>query len=163
MLKPTELRRSPKSCYNVYSILSENYGVTSRKSKESRCFYGRGRKFCTRISRYTRVVDYQGALLRSRLNSRGRVAVTNLAETSGIKLWVWPYHYSSGNGYTSTAVRVGYDVAETHAQKRDCDEPHSIKEIRVLLVVEPGAREEKTVWNIRVRSSGDGIIIFPGG
>lgn len=46
------------------------------------------------------------------------------------------YHHSGGDGNTSTAIRVGHDVAETDAQERDGDEPHGVEEIRVLLVVE---------------------------
>lgn len=48
-----------------------------------------------------------------------------------------PYHHSGGDGYTSTAVCVGHDVAETDAQERDGDEPHGVEEICVLLIMVP--------------------------
>lgn len=100
------------------------------------------------------VSNYQRVLLTNRCNRSKQRAHTNLGRGSpSIKLWVWPYHYSGGNGYTSTAVRVGNDVTETDAQKCDSNEPHGIKEIRVLLVVKPGVTQEKTGWNIREHSS----------
>jgi len=55
-------------------------------------------------------------------------------------LYVYPYHHSGGDSNTSTAVCVGYDVAETDTQERDGDEPHGVEEIRVFLVVESATK-----------------------
>lgn len=57
--------------------------------------------------------------------------------------YVCPYHHSGGDGYTSTAVCIGHDVAETDAQERDGDEPHGVEEIRVFLIVEPVVAERQ--------------------
>jgi len=48
-----------------------------------------------------------------------------------------PYHHSGGDGYTSTTVCVGHDVAETDTQERDGDEPHGVEEICMFLIVKP--------------------------
>lgn len=47
------------------------------------------------------------------------------------------HHDASRDSDTSTAVRVGHNVTVADAQKRDCDQPHRVEQIGVLLVVIP--------------------------
>lgn len=92
-----------------------------------------GRSSCTFGGRRYHVSMIDVAVL----DARKKFARTVRISATSCQFTFCPYHHSGGDGYTSTAVCVGHDVAETDAQERDGDEPHGVEEICMLLIVEP--------------------------
>lgn len=77
-------------------------------------------------------------------NESKRIREKNLRLTTSSQFTFCPYHHSGRDGYTSTAVCIGHDVAETDAQERDGDEPHGVEEICMFLIVEPVVAKRQT-------------------
>lgn len=48
------------------------------------------------------------------------------------------YHDARADCDASPTVRVGYDVPEPNTQESNGNQPHSIQEVRVVLIMEPG-------------------------
>lgn len=70
------------------------------------------------------------------------------------------YHHSGGDGNTSTAVCVGYNVAEADAQESDGDEPHGVEEICVFLVVESVVAKRQAHYFNDERNDGERNILL---